>query len=66
MEKVFKVFVDFDGTITKKDVADAIFLEFCDKKIVDDIIEKLLSDKISAMQCWISLCDIAEIPGRKN
>ena len=66
MEKVFKVFIDFDGTITKKDVGDAIFLKFCDEKIVNDIIDKLLSDKISAMQCWISLCEIAKIPDKKE
>ena len=65
-QKVFKAFVDFDGTITKQDVGDAIFLNFCDKKIVDDIIEKLLSDKISAMQSWVSLCEIAKIPGKKE
>ena len=64
-QRVFKAFVDFDGTITKKDVGDAIFLNFCDKEIVDNIIEKLLSDKISAMQSWISLCEIAQIPGKK-
>ena len=62
--KVFKVFVDFDGTITKKDVGDAIFWEFCDEKIVSNIIDKLLNDKISARQCWVSLCEIAKIPGK--
>jgi 2-hydroxy-3-keto-5-methylthiopentenyl-1-phosphate phosphatase len=64
--RVFKVFVDFDGTITMKDVGDAIFLKFCDEKIVSDIIEKLLSDRISAKQCWVSLCKIAKIPGKKE
>ncbi len=66
MEKVFKVFIDFDGTITKKDVGDAIFLKFCDEKIVNGIIDKLLSDKISARQCWVSLCEIAKIPDKKE
>ena len=63
-DRVFKIFVDFDGTITKKDVGDAIFWKFCDKKIVNDIIEKLLSDKISARQCWVSLCEATKIPGK--
>ncbi len=66
MERIFKVFIDFDGTITKKDVGDAIFLKFCDEKIVNGIIDKLLSDKISARQCWVSLCEIAKIPGKKE
>ena len=65
-QRVFKAFVDFDGTITKKDVGDAIFLNFCDEKIVSDIVDKLLSDKISAHQCWVSLCEIAKIPGKKE
>jgi len=66
MKKIFKIFIDFDGTITKKDVGDAIFLKFCDEKIVSDIIDKLLSDKISAKQSWVSLCEIAKIPGKKE
>lgn len=66
MDKVFKVFVDFDGTITKRDVGDAIFLKFGDEKIVNKIIKDLLSDKISAQQCWISLCESTKIPGRKE
>ncbi len=66
MEKIFKVFIDFDGTITKKDVGDAIFLKFCDEKIVNEIIDKLLRDKISARQCWVSLCEIAKISDKKE
>jgi 2,3-diketo-5-methylthio-1-phosphopentane phosphatase len=64
--RVFKIFVDFDGTITKRDVGDAIFLKFCDQKIVSDIIDKLLNDKITAKQCWVSLCEIVKIPGKKE
>ncbi|MEJ2615095.1 MAG: HAD-IB family phosphatase [Ignavibacteriaceae bacterium] len=64
--RVFKAFVDFDGTITKKDVGDAIFLNFCDEKIVDDIIEKLLSDKISieidpAFHEFVNFCESNKI-----
>jgi len=66
MDKIFKVFVDFDGTITKEDVGDSIFLKFCDEKEVNKIIENLLSDKISAKQCWISLCEIAVIPNKEE
>jgi 2-hydroxy-3-keto-5-methylthiopentenyl-1-phosphate phosphatase len=66
MNKVFKAFVDFDGTITKQDVGDSIFLNICEKKIVDDIIEKLLSDRISAMQSLVSLCKIAKFSSKKD
>jgi 2,3-diketo-5-methylthio-1-phosphopentane phosphatase len=59
MSFVFKIFVDFDGTISKVDVGDSIFRKFADKEKVDGIITKLLNDEISAKQSWSSLCDIA-------
>ncbi len=59
-DKVFKIFVDFDGTISKLDVGDSIFRQFGDKEKVDGIISKLLNDEISAKQCWLSLCETAE------
>lgn len=55
-DKVFKIFVDFDGTISKKDVGEAIFREFGNKNKVNDIIIKLLKDEITAKECWIQLC----------
>lgn len=56
MDKSFKIFVDFDGTITKRDVGDSIFQEFGEKEEVDRIIDHLLSNKISAKECWLQLC----------
>ncbi len=56
-EKIFKIFVDFDGTITKLDVGESLFREFGDKEKVDNIIQKLLSDQISAKDSWIALCN---------
>jgi 2-hydroxy-3-keto-5-methylthiopentenyl-1-phosphate phosphatase len=55
-EKNLKVFIDFDGTITEKDTGDSLFSSFGDSKKVDEIISRLLSDAISAKQCWIELC----------
>lgn len=52
----FKVFIDFDGTITQKDVGESIFREFGDKEKIDLIIKDLLSDKITAKQSWIEMC----------
>ncbi len=66
MDKVFKVFVDFDGTISKQDVGDSIFRHFGDKDIADGIISKLLKNEISARQCWISLCEMAGEVDRKK
>jgi 2-hydroxy-3-keto-5-methylthiopentenyl-1-phosphate phosphatase len=54
----FKVFVDFDGTITEKDVGDSIFYRFGDSQKVEVIISKLLKDEITAKECWIELCHI--------
>lgn len=54
--KEIKIFIDFDGTITKEDVGDAIFSEFGDKAAVQNIISDLLKGSISARECWIKLC----------
>lgn len=52
----FKIFLDFDGTITKNDVGEEIFKRFLDKDIVKKIVEDLINDKISARECWENLC----------
>ena len=57
MDRVFKVFVDFDGTITKKDIGDALFTKFGHSQTVENVVCDLLSDKISAKDCWIKLCE---------
>ncbi len=48
----FKVFVDFDGTITKQDVGEAIFREFGNPSETNKIVDDLLNDRITARQCW--------------
>jgi len=48
----FKVFVDFDGTITKVDVGEAIFREFGSAAETDIIVADLLNGKITARKCW--------------
>jgi 2-hydroxy-3-keto-5-methylthiopentenyl-1-phosphate phosphatase len=55
-DQKIKLFIDFDGTITREDVGESIFRNFGDKGKVDKIIEDLLSDRISAKQSWIDLC----------
>ncbi len=52
-----KLFIDFDGTITIKDVGEEIFKRFGKEQIVNRIIEDLLIDKISSRQCWDQLCE---------
>lgn len=53
-----KIFIDFDGTITKEDVGDAIFRRFGDREKADEIIARLLKNEISARQCWEELCGL--------
>lgn len=65
-EKQFKIFIDFDGTITKNDVGEEIFRKFVDEDIVSKIVEDLLSDKISSRECWETLCSAALSIGKKE
>lgn len=61
-----KVFVDFDGTITKLDVGEAIFREFGNAAQTDLIVADLLAGKITARKCWELLFDtINEINAAK-
>jgi len=48
----FKLFVDFDGTITKQDVGEAIFRRFGSASETDIIVADLVSGKITARKCW--------------
>lgn len=56
-ERIFKIFVDFDGTITKVDVGATLFEHFGDKVGVKQIIDDWISEKITSTECWIRLCD---------
>jgi 2,3-diketo-5-methylthio-1-phosphopentane phosphatase len=55
-EKQFKIFIDFDGTITKSDVGEEIFRKFVDEEVVTRIVDDLLTDQISSRECWEALC----------
>ena len=56
-KKNFKIFVDFDGTITKEDVGEGIFRKFGKPEVVRKIIDDLLNDRISSRECWEVLCE---------
>lgn len=66
MDKAFKIFVDFDGTITKEDIGDAVFTKFGDSETVQKIISDLLSDRISAKDCWLKLCESVDFVDKKE
>lgn len=55
-DKQFKIFIDFDGTITKNDVGEEIFRKFVDEEVVNRIVDDLLTDQISSRECWEELC----------
>jgi len=55
--KQLKIFIDFDGTITKVDVGNVIFQHFGDEEKGNEIISKLRSGEITARQCWEMLND---------
>lgn len=62
-KRTFKIFADFDGTITLKDVGDELFRAFASKDEVNKIIDALLNNRISAKQCWVDLCNLTTVPG---
>lgn len=56
IDKVFKIFIDFDGTITKKDVGEHMFLEFGDPVAAKEIIALWIEGEITSIDTWTMLC----------
>jgi len=56
IDRVFKIFVDFDGTITKKDVGEHMFLEFGDARQAKEIIDRWIEGEITSVDTWTLLC----------
>lgn len=61
----FKMFVDFDGTITTTDVGEAMFQHFGDKEKSFVFVNDWVDQKINSKQLWNLLCgtvsDFSEI-----
>lgn len=55
LNKTFKVFIDFDGTITLQDIGDSIFRKFGNPEFAEETISKLLNGEITAKQSWTLL-----------
>ncbi len=47
-----KIFVDFDGTITKTDVGNAFFRKYVGHEPYDEVLRKYKSEEISARECF--------------
>lgn len=56
----FKVFIDFDGTITERDVGEALFLNFGDADRAREIVKMYLDDVITSKETWLLLCESIE------
>ncbi len=56
VERSFKIFVDFDGTITKLDIGEHLFLEFGDREKNQYLINNWNSEAVSAKNGWIAMC----------
>ena len=57
----FKIFLDFDGTITINDVGESIFRHFLDQQLAAKIVKDLLGDRISSRECWEKLCEAVPV-----
>ena len=65
-QKLFKIFIDFDGTVTQQDVGEEVFRKFAEEEKVNKIIDDLLNDRISSRECWISLCGAVSSVNKKE
>jgi 2-hydroxy-3-keto-5-methylthiopentenyl-1-phosphate phosphatase len=65
-DKQFKIFLDFDGTITKNDVGEEIFRRNLSENIVNEIVEELVTDRISSRECWERLCELSLIKDKNR
>lgn len=52
----FKIYIDFDGTITTKDVGEHMFLKFGEPEKCKTIISKWLDGELNSKEVWIQLC----------
>lgn len=59
-DKVFKIFVDFDGTITQKDIGEEMFLKFGDAEEAQRIIDRWIKNEITSVDTWQQLCATVE------
>lgn len=55
--RVIKLFVDFDGTITIKDVGENIFRQFGDMKKVNRIVDGINNSEYEGKEGWFRLFD---------
>lgn len=57
LEKKFKIYIDFDGTVTTSDVGEEMFLKFGDAVKSYAIIDEWLKGKLNSKEVWLKLCE---------
>lgn len=55
-ERTYKIFVDFDGTITRQDVGEHMFLKFGDADEARDIADRWIRKEINSIDASRQLC----------
>jgi len=53
-----RIFIDFDGTITLKDVSDYLFSQLSDGRS-EFFVKEYLAGKIAARECFVGECQVA-------
>ena len=53
----FKIYIDFDGTITTKDIGEHMFLEFGEPEKCKEIIGDWLKGNLNSKEVWVQLCE---------
>lgn len=58
LKRVYKIFVDFDGTITKQDIGEQLFLQYGDREKAEVIIKRISSRKLTSVEGWKALFEV--------
>ncbi len=58
VKRVYKIFVDFDGTITKQDIGEQLFLQYGDTEKAEAIIKRISARELTSVEGWKALFEI--------
>ena len=57
-KRVYKLFVDFDGTITRQDIGEQLFLQFGNQEKAEAIIRRIDARELTSSEGWKALFEI--------
>ena len=58
LKRVYKIFVDFDGTITQQDIGEQIFLQYGNTERAEAIIKRIGLRELTSVEGWNALFEI--------